>query len=154
MKNSGRSYFRWLIPTSLIVLLASGSLIATRAHSSLAGLRAQTDSVNYQAMSHTEKKEYMRDVLTPEFARMFTAFDAKRFPTVKCVTCHGNGARTGEFKMPDEKLPKLPRSEAGMKRLEKKMPAIVRFMRDSVATRTASLLGVKEYKCEGCHVMK
>lgn len=116
---------------------------------------AQTDStVPYTAMGHTEKKEYMRDVFTPRFAQMFLAFDAKRFPQMKCVTCHGNGARTSEFKMPDEKLPKLPKSDAAMKKLELKMPAMVKFMRDSVAPLTAQMLGMKEYKCEGCHMMK
>ena len=147
-----------VVSAGLIILLFTGSLLTTNAHSSLPvrpmRVRQADSAVPYTAMGHTERKEYMRDVLTPRFAQMFMAFDAKRFPQMKCVTCHGNGARTGEFKMPDAKLPKLPKSEAAMKKLELKMPAMVKFMRDSVAPLTAQMLSMKEYKCEGCHMMK
>ncbi len=158
MRNYSKSVRAAFIAGGLSLLLLSGSLITTNAHSSLPVALVhvtQADSaVPYTAMGHTEKKEYMRDVLTPRFGQMFMAFDAKRFPQMKCVTCHGNGARTSEFKMPDEKLPKLPKSDAGMKKLEVKIPAMVKFMRDSVAPLTAQMLGMKEYKCEGCHMLK
>lgn len=110
-------------------------------------------------MSTDERKDYMKTVVYPKMKDDFTAFDAKRFAEMNCVTCHGDSAKDGTFKMPNPKLPKLPGDEAGLKALMEKKPAIANFMKSKVVPHMASLLGEQPYNmqthegfgCFECH---
>jgi len=149
----------WTVPVLLLLLTLSGVALrssATRSRqiSSNGALQTPDSTPPWKDRTRSEQKDYMRDVVTPHMAKLFAEFDPTRFANVKCVTCHGDGARTSTFKMPDAKLPKIPRSAAGMNKLEVKMPAIMKFMRDSVTSQMASLMGVKTYTCESCHMLK
>lgn len=145
------SAFAILLGFSLLgFALLESSATATTEHSSAQPI----DSAAWKALSRSEQKDYMRDTVMPRMEQLFQSFDAKKFSHFKCTACHGDGARTGTFKMPDAKIPKIPGTAAGLAKLEAKMPAMMRFMRDTVTPEMARLLGVKTYDCEGCHKLK
>jgi len=115
--------------------------------------------IDWDNMSRSERKAYMRDEVMPKMEHAFAAFDAKKYGHIKCVTCHGDGARSGEYKMPNPKLPKLPNSAEGFKKLGEKNPKMMKFMSDVVKPDMAALLGMKPYdpktktgfSCGNCH---
>ena len=80
---------------------------------------------------------------------------------MNCVTCHGDSATEGSFKMPNPKLPKLPSSPDGFKKLAAERPAVMEFMKSEVKPKMAALLGKPEYNpatksgfgCMECHTM-
>jgi hypothetical protein len=122
--------------------------------------RALPDTtVPYEQMSHSEKKQYMKDVVMPKIVPVMQKFDPKGFKEVKCVTCHGMGARDGTYKMPCPQLPKLPATREGFQALSKKKPAIMKFMSDTMKPVMAEILGMKPFdpktgtgfSCGNCH---
>jgi hypothetical protein len=116
---------------------------------------------NWKDMKKDDRKKYMKKVVLPKAKDAFFAFDPKHYPKAKvtCATCHGDGASDGSFKMPNEKLPKLPNDMAGFKALNEKKPAVMEFMGKKVKPMMASLLGMPEFNmqtkqgfgCNGCH---
>ncbi len=121
-------------------------------------LKADT-TIDWEKMSKADRKQYMKDVVMPKMKPLFQTFDAKHFSDFKCVTCHGNGARTGEFKMPNPQLPKLPGTREGWDKLSKSKPKMMDFMNKTVKPTMADLLGMKPFDmktgtgfgCNNCH---
>ncbi|HZE98409.1 MAG TPA: hypothetical protein VE981_15360 [Planctomycetota bacterium] len=114
---------------------------------------------SWKDMNHEQRHEYMEKVVFPKMRAEFVAFDAKAFGDMKCVTCHGDGARDHTFKMPNPKLPPLPADETEFKKLQEKHPEVTAFMREKVAPGMASLVGEQPYNpvtregfsCFRCH---
>ncbi len=104
---------------------------------------------------------YMKSAVMPKLGGMFHDFDAKMFAEPRCTTCHGEGAKKGDFKMPNAKLPKLPATPEGFKELKEKKPKVVDFMVD-VEKSVAGLLGEQPFDpqtkqgfgCFNCHTKK
>ncbi len=64
--------------------------------------RTPDSVINWDQMSKGERKQYMKDVVLPRMKPIMHAFDPdSTFKDVKCGTCHGIGARNGQFKMPN-----------------------------------------------------
>jgi hypothetical protein len=114
----------------------------------------------WKDMNHDDRLVFMKKVVFPKMKPEFVAFDSKDFGDMTCVTCHGDGAKDKTFKMPNPKLPKLPATEEGFKKLQEKHPEAVKFMREKVVPDMASLLGEEPYNrethkgfgCFECHV--
>ena len=68
-------------------------------------------------MNKDQRLEYMKSVVAPRMKQVFVNFSPDRFSKMNCVTCHGDSATDGSFKMPNPKLPKLPSSPDGFKKL-------------------------------------
>jgi hypothetical protein len=158
-----------LVASSTMLLTSAISLIlySNAANSSLpvrlsvvheTAMKADTN-IDWEKMSKADRKQYMKDAVMPKMKPLFQTLDPKKFADFKCVTCHGNGARTGEFKMPNPQLPKLPVTREGFEKLNTKMPKMMEFMSKTVKPTMASLLGMKEYDmktgtgfgCNNCH---
>ncbi|HEY4395775.1 MAG TPA: hypothetical protein VGP64_17015 [Polyangia bacterium] len=117
--------------------------------------------IDWASMKEPERKKYMKEVVLPAAKKMFGAFDAKKYPRAKvtCHLCHGDGATTGKFTMPNPELPKLPTTGAGFKELGEKKPDMMKFMGTVVKPQIAALLGMAEFTpqnptgfgCYGCH---
>ena len=154
---------------SLLVLFGSAILLSKKnsvfAHTTSVAAHATAaadTNIDWEKMSRVERKQYMKDVVLPKMKTIMHDFDPKRFKDVKCVTCHGNGARTGEFKMPNPQLPKLPGTPEGFKKLREKNPRMMEFMSKTMKPTMAGLLGMKPFGpdnpkgfgCGNCHMDK
>ncbi|SRR5579883_800838 len=130
--------------------------------SSVSSATKADTNIDWKAMSRPERKEYMRDVVLPKMKSLMHDFDAKAFKNVKCVTCHGNGAREGTYKMPNPDLPKLPATPEGFAKLKEKHPAMMKFMSQTMKPQMAELLGMPQFDpktgegfgCGNCHTSK
>ncbi len=111
-------------------------------------------------MTMDQKKELMKTQVIPQMKEAFQGFDAKRFADFHCGTCHGPGAKEGKFDMPNPKLPKLDPKDNFAKQM-KKMPAITKFMMETVSPTMAKILGIPPFNpethqgfgCFNCHTM-
>jgi hypothetical protein len=156
------------IALSTLILISAASLIfsissatpSMDSHSIIHKTLLKADTtIDWEKMSKADKKQYMKDVVMPKMKPLFHDFDPKKFEKVNCVTCHGNGARTGEFKMPNPDLPKLPSSPAGWEKLNKEKPDMMKFMGKTVKPTMTDLLGMKPFDmktgagfgCGNCH---
>jgi hypothetical protein len=150
-----RAVFRFSLAIGAFVLLLVGvSFFQTPADATTDHSTKIAGGPDWKSLSRTDKKDYMRDTVMPRMEELFGKFDVNKYGHVKCTLCHGNGARTGTYKMPDAKIPKIPKDAAGLAKLDKKMPAMMKFMRETISPEMARLIGAKKYDCEGCHKTK
>ncbi len=117
---------------------------------------APSGAVPFSKMSHQEQGRYMKDVVMPDMARMFKAYDPVKYAEFGCKTCHGPGAAEGEFDMPNAGLTKLD-----FEHPDKMDAKAAEFMKTQVKPAMARLLSEPEYTpenpkgfgCLGCHTM-
>ncbi len=110
----------------------------------------------FEDMSSPEKMEHMKKVIVPEMAKVFKEFDAEEFGKFGCSTCHGPGAKDGNFEMPNKSLPKLDKEEMDHH------PEMTKFMMEKVTPKMAELLGEEPFNpethegfgCMECHTKK
>ncbi len=115
--------------------------------------------IAWKDMKRDQRIAYMKTKVLPEMTASFRSYDPKQFAKVTCVTCHGEGAKKGEFDMPTAALPKLS-PEGSFKKHMDDNPAITKFMMDKVVPQMATLLGEQPYDpatqkgfgCFGCHM--
>jgi hypothetical protein len=124
-----------------------------------AGKSGGPPEVAWADMVKDQRIEYMKSVVLPRMKQAFANFSPDRFGKMNCVTCHGDSATDGSFKMPNPKLPKLPSTPDGFKQLAQEKPAVFDFMKSEVKPKMAALLGVPEWNpesksgfaCLDCH---
>ena len=117
-----------------------------------------TSSAAWADLSMDDKKKRMMDVVVPTMTGHFQGVNAERYAEFNCVTCHGPGAKEGEFAMPSPSLPKLPPNGDFAKLFEAK-PDVSKFMAEVVTPEMAKMLDVAPYDpktnegfgCYGCH---
>jgi hypothetical protein len=115
----------------------------------------------FDAMSVAQKQAFMRGTVAPEMKTEFQTFDGHDFAVFDCKTCHGAGASTGNFKMPNPDLPKLDVAHAFAKDLAAH-PKEMEFMQQKVQPRMAKMLGQPEHSdaqpdgfgCMDCHTAR
>jgi hypothetical protein len=118
--------------------------------------------IDWDKMSKAERKQYMKQIVLPKLKPIMQNFGSKQFKDVKCGTCHGAGARNGQFKMPNPELAKLPNSRAGFEKLMKEKPEWMEFMGKTMKPSMANLLSMKQFDmktgkgfgCGNCHTTK
>ena len=148
-----------VLAASLIFPIGAASYSGT-SHSAIHKTAMKADTtIDWEKMSKADRKQYMKDFVLPKMKPLLHDFDPKKFKDVKCVTCHGNGARTGEFKMPNPQLPKLPATREGFEKLNHDKPKMMEFMSKTMKPTMADLLGMKPFDmktgtgfgCQNCH---
>jgi len=110
----------------------------------------------FDDMPPAEQLKYMKEVVAPQMAKTFQAFDAEHFAEFGCSNCHGPGAKDGVFEMPSEALPKLPADPTPV--FDEK-PEVAKFMAEQVSPQMAKLLGEEPFNpetgsgfgCFDCH---
>lgn len=103
----------------------------------------------------------MKNVVMPRMGELFRSANAQRYADMNCGTCHGSGARSGNFRMPSPDLPKLDPTD-GFAAHQHEAPEVTRFMMEQVVPRMAELLGEAPYDpakgagfgCFDCHEKK
>jgi hypothetical protein len=111
-------------------------------------------------MTREERLAVMKEKVLPTMKEEFQKVDPKHYAEFTCVTCHGPGIKQGKFDMPNPALPKL-NVKNGMKDEEKKHPAMMKFMAETVVPKMAEMLNVPKYDpathtgfgCGDCHTM-
>ena len=137
---------------------ASASASASAAPSASAS--AAEGTPNWEAMSHGQRLELMKNVVMPKMGAAFQSFDAKKYADFKCTVCHGERIKQKNFDMPNPDLPHLHYTDGFKKHMTDK-PEITKFMMDKVEPQMASALGMQPYDaktqkgfgCGGCHVV-
>lgn len=111
---------------------------------------------SFDDMTPPERMELMKKKVIPEMTAAFQSFDSNEFEKVSCATCHGPGAKNGEFEMPTKSLPALDKAEMD------KHPEMTKFMMEVVVPKMAGILGEHPYDpethegfgCFNCHTKK
>ena len=114
---------------------------------------------DWDKWSHEQKLQWMKVGVMPKMKQVFQAFDAAKYGSIGCATCHGAGAKDGTFKMPNPDLPKLPANPADFPAFTAKHPQMSEFMMKQVTPTMAGLVGEPEYDpktgqgfgCMECH---
>jgi hypothetical protein len=122
---------------------------------------AGTPELGWAEMGKQDRIDYMKAVVLPRMKQAFVHFSPDRYSKMSCMTCHGDSAADGSFKMPNPKLPKLPNTSDGFKKLAADRPAVMEFMKNEVKPKMAALLGKPEYNpetnsgfgCMECHTV-
>jgi hypothetical protein len=115
--------------------------------------------VGWAEMNKDQRIDYMKSVVLPRMKVAFTNFSPDRYGNMNCVTCHGDSAADGSFKMPNPRLPQLPSTPDGFKKLAEEKPAVMEFMKNEVKPKMAALLGMPDWNpetksgfgCTECH---
>ena len=123
--------------------------------------------VAWKDMTFQQKKAYMKSAVVPTMKPIFQAFDAKKFKTVNCETCHGKDGVDRKFKMPSNDIHPLPNSKEGFEaklKTEPTWPKWTEFMAQKVEPAMGKLLNVPvfdpqkpvegAFSCNACHKLE
>ena len=107
--------------------------------------------------THEQRMDWMGLQVFPKMKGVFTQFDAERFSSFACQTCHGDDMEIVDFKMPN-KLYALPRTDT-IKSARDYDAKVTEFMISTVTAKMAELLDMQPYDpatksgfgCFGCH---
>lgn len=108
-------------------------------------------------MDESERMEHMAAVVMPRMKGVFQGHDAQRFAAFSCATCHGEGANSGNFEMPNPQLPQLDAAKL-YKKHRKATPDMVKLMWKEVEPAMGEALALTygfegEINCGSCHVV-
>lgn len=111
----------------------------------------------WSEMNEEERIAHMGAVVVPAMRPIFQGHDPERFADFSCATCHGSGATSGDFHMPNGDLPEL--DAANFYKAERKAhPDMVKLMWKEVEPTMGEALGVTysfggTIECSTCHVV-
>jgi hypothetical protein len=139
----------------------------------LAGVRlAQGKTVGppevaWKDLTYDQKKAYMKAAVEPTMRPIFKAFDAKKFKTFNCLTCHGQDGASRKYKMPSNDihpLPNTPEAFQAKLKTEPTWPRWTEFMAQKVEPAMGKLLDVAvfdpkkpvkgAFSCGNCHKLE
>ena len=121
----------------------------------------------WKEMTYQEKRSYMKTAVMPALRPVFKTFDAKKFKTFQCETCHGKDGADRKYKMPSNDIHPLPNTPEAFQAKMAKEPEWARwtdFMVKSVEPAMGKVLGVAIYNpekpdenafaCKNCHKLE
>jgi cytochrome c553 len=153
-----------ILVTTVLVLL----FVAAPAGVRLAeGKAVGPPQVAWKAMTYEQKRAYMKSAVAPAMKPIFQAFDAKKFKTFDCRTCHGEDGAERKYKMPSNDIHPLPNSKEGFEaklKTEPTWPKWTEFMAQKVEPAMGKLLDVPvfnpqkpvqgTFSCGACHKLE
>jgi len=115
---------------------------------------------DFDKLTSEEKGKFMKQKVLPAMKATFQKFDAKKYATFTCKTCHGKNPQKTKFKMPNPELPQLDFEE--LKAGKVKSKEMLDFMVKTVKPEMAKLLHKPEmtekqpvgFGCLDCHTQK
>jgi cytochrome c553 len=148
--------------TVTLVLLFTPSAVHL-AHGAAVG----PPEVAWKSMTFKQKKAYMKVAVAPTMKSIFQAFDAKKFKTFTCETCHGRDGVDRKFKMPSNDIHPLPNTPAAFEaklKAQPTWPKWTEFMSQKVEPAMGKLLDVPvfdpkkpvegAFSCANCHKLE
>jgi hypothetical protein len=121
----------------------------------------------WKDMTYEQQKSYMKTAVVPAMRPLFKTFDAKKFKTFQCETCHGKDGLERKYKMPSNDIHPLPNTPEAFQAMMAKSPDWARwtdFMVKSVEPTMGKLLGMAIYNpekpdenafaCKNCHKLE
>jgi mono/diheme cytochrome c family protein len=124
-------------------------------------------AVAWKSMTFAQKKAYMKAAVTPKMKTVFQEFDAKKFKTFTCLTCHGEDGPDRKFKMPSngiKPLPNTPEAFQAKLKTEPDWPKWAKFMSEKVEPAMGTLLDLPvfdpkkpvegAFSCAACHKLE
>lgn len=105
-----------------------------------------TGDTPFDALDQDQRIEFMKTVVVPTMKPLFTKHDSAKFRAFGCETCHGKGAGTGDYSMPNSELPKLNLADLTMFKKED-----LEWMQQVVKPTMANLLKQAEYSPQNTH---
>lgn len=117
------------------------------------------EGISFDDKSHDQQIAYMKLKVVPHMGKLLTEHDPEEFAEVTCVTCHGPGAKDGEFHMPTDSLPKLNPTD-GFAAHQEDYSEMLKFMGEVVVPEMAALIDEEPYNpatqtgfgCFDCHL--
>lgn len=111
----------------------------------------------WSELDESARMEHMAAVVMPRMQAIFQGHDPDRFADFGCATCHGSGASSGDFAMPNKELPRLDASNL-YKKHRKESPKLVKLMwkevEPAMGEALAETYGFDGYvSCELCHIV-
>ena len=159
-----RKLLRWSAAAASLVLLF---VLAPAGVRPAEGKAVGPPQVAWKDMTFQQKKAYMKEAVTPTMKPVFQAFDAKKFKTVNCETCHGKDGPDRKFKMPSNDIHPLPNTKEGFEAKLKTEPdwqKWTQFMATKVEPEMGRLLDVPvfnpqkpvegAFNCGKCHKLE
>ncbi|GAB4195718.1 MAG: hypothetical protein OHK0013_02200 [Sandaracinaceae bacterium] len=115
----------------------------------------------WHQMSHDEQVYWMVSNVLPIAAEDFRAYDAERYATVTCETCHGENPEAVHYELPIASLPRLP-APGSPQWQQMQQSSAYAFMNDVVTPTMATLLGEERWSpqntdgfgCFECHTQR
>lgn len=152
MKDWLCSHSAW----ALVFALGVGGTLAACGGSQSSAEAPSEGAKPFSEMTAPEKMKHMKQVVKPHMAKVFQEASAEAYADFNCTSCHGPGAKKGEFEMPTDALPKLNQEEM------EEHPEVTKFMKERVVPEMAKLLGEEPYNmetgkgfgCYDCHMQK
>ena len=124
-------------------------------------------AIAWKDMTFDQKRAYMKTAVVPTMKPIFQAFDAKKFKTFDCRTCHGEDGAERKYKMPSNDIHPLPNSKEGFEaklKTEPTWPKWTEFMAKQVEPAMGKLLDVPvfnpakpvqgAFSCNACHKLE
>ncbi len=115
--------------------------------------------LTWPQMSKDQRKTHMKTVVIPIAEEIFRTWRPKRFKEIKCSLCHGEGPRSGDFRMPTNHLPLLsgdlllrPEREKFPKTTQLKLDKLVPEMAAALGVKSFSLITRRGFGCYSCHL--
>ena len=123
--------------------------------------------IAWKDMTFQQQKAYMKAAVVPTMKPIFQTFDAKKFKTVDCRTCHGEDGPERKYKMPSNDIHPLPNTKEGFEaklKAEPTWPKWAAFMSGKVEPAMGKLLDVPvfnpnkpvegAFNCGKCHKLE
>jgi cytochrome c553 len=153
--------------SSVLIIAAAAFLSSPAAVRSAAAKVPGPPEVAWKDMTYQQKKAYMKSAVTPTMKPIFQAFDAKKFKTFDCTSCHGKDGADRKFKMPSNDihpLPNTPEAFQAKLKTEPDWPKWTEFMAKQVEPAMGKLLDIPVFDpknpvkgafgCANCHKLE
>jgi len=151
----------------LAISLCAAAVLTTIPFQSSSAKIVGPPDVAWKDMTFAQKKAYMKAAVTPKMKTVFQAFDAKKFKTFNCTTCHGEDGPDRKYKMPSNDIHPLPSTPAAFEaklKSEPDWPRWTKFMSEKVEPTMGTLLNVPvfdpkkpaegTFSCNACHKLE
>lgn len=100
-------------------------------------------------MTPEQKGQFMGAEVMPYMRDLFREYDAERYASFNCATCHGQNATERNFEMPNpDILPLHPSGTPEQRAMVEAHPRMVRFMFNHVVPAMREMIGAEEYDAE------